>query len=163
MTDMATLPQLEERDIKLLDDTLRHFIAHTEATTALIIDKGGFVITHQGDAAQFDLTTIGALASGAFMANQTIAGLVNEPSFDSIYQQGEKYCMYVVNVDEHCLLVVIFKAEVGVGVVKYYAGNVVKRLARRLRAARERNPEGGLDLSALNVANPQELFRKKDV
>ena len=158
---MATLPQLVERDIHLLDEALREFIAHTEATTALIIDKGGFLITHQGDAVQFDLTTIGALASGAFMANQTIAGLVNESNFSSIYQQGEKYSMYVVNVDEHCLLVVIFKAEVGVGVVKYYAGNVVKRLARRLKTARERNPEGGLDLSVLNVADPHQLFRKK--
>jgi predicted regulator of Ras-like GTPase activity (Roadblock/LC7/MglB family) len=160
---MATLPQLVERDIHLLDETLRQFIAHTGATTVLIIDKGGFVITHQGDAAQFDLTTIGALASGAFMANQTIAGLVNEPSFNSIYQQGENYSMYVVNVDEHCLLVVIFKAEVGVGVVKYFAGNTIKRLARRLKIARERNPDHGLDLSVLNVANPHQLFHKKDV
>jgi predicted regulator of Ras-like GTPase activity (Roadblock/LC7/MglB family) len=159
---MATLPQLVERDIHLLDETLREFIAHTEATTALIIDKGGFLITHQGDAAQFDLTTIGALASGAFMANQTIAGLVNESNFNSIYQQGEKYSMFVVNVDEHCMLVVIFKAEVGVGVVKYYAGSAVKRLARRLKTARERNPNGGLDLSVLNVADPQNLFRKKE-
>ncbi len=159
---MATLPQLVERDIHLLDETLREFIAHTEATTALIIDKGGFLITHQGDAVQFDLTTIGALASGAFMANQTIAGLVNESNFNSIYQQGEKFSMFVVNVDEHCMLVVIFKAEVGVGVVKYYAGNTVKRLARRLKTARERNPDGGLDLSVLNVADPQRLFRKKE-
>jgi predicted regulator of Ras-like GTPase activity (Roadblock/LC7/MglB family) len=158
---MATLPQLVERDIQLLDETLREFIAHTEATTALIIDKGGFLITHQGDAVQFDLTTIGALASGAFMANQTIAGLVNESNFNSIYQQGEKFSMFVVNVDEHCMLVVIFKAQVGVGVVKYYAGNTVKRLARRLKTARERNPDGGLDLSVLNVADPQNLFRKK--
>jgi predicted regulator of Ras-like GTPase activity (Roadblock/LC7/MglB family) len=160
---MATLPQLVERDIRLLDETLREFIAHTEATTALIIDKGGFLITHQGDDVQFDLTTIGALASGAFMANQTIAGLVNESNFNSIYQQGEKYSMFVVNVDEHCMLVVIFKAEVGVGVVKYYAGNAVKRLARRLKTARERNPDGGLDLSVLNVADSQNLFRKKEV
>lgn len=158
---MATLPQLVERDIRLLDETLSQFIAHTEATTALIIDKGGFLITHQGDDAQFDLTTIGALASGAFMANQTIAGLVNESNFSSIYQQGEKYSMYVVSIDEHCLLVVIFKAEVGVGIVKYYAGTAVKRLARRLKTARERNPSSGLDLSVLNVADPQNLFRKK--
>ncbi len=160
---MANLPQLVERDIRLLDDTLREFIAHTEATTALIIDKGGFLITHQGDAVQFDLTTIGALASGAFMANQTIAGLVNESNFNSIYQQGEKFSLFVVNVDEHCMLVVIFKAEVGVGVVKYYAANAVKRLARRLKTARERNPDGGLDLSVLNMADPQQLFRKKEV
>jgi len=98
---MATLPQLIEEDIRHLDKTLRDFIAKADAMVALIIDKGGFLITRQGDAHDFDLTTIGALASGAFMANQTIAGLVNESSFESIYQQGENFSMFVINIDEH--------------------------------------------------------------
>ena len=112
---MATLPQLIEDDIRRCDEILRAFIASTDATAALIIDKGGFLITRQGDAHDFDLTTIGALASGAFMANQTIAGLVNESSFDSIYQQGVNFSMFVINIDEHSLLVVIFKSHSGVG------------------------------------------------
>ena len=158
---MATLPQLIEDDIRRCDDILRAFIASTDATTALIIDKGGFLITRQGDAHDFDLTTIGALASGAFMANQTIAGLVNESSFDSIYQQGEHFSMFVINIDEHSLLVVIFKSHSGVGVVKYYAAGAVKRIARQLKIAKERAPEAGLDLSILNVAETGPFFRKK--
>ena len=158
---MATLPQLIEEDIQRLDESLRELVAQTEATAALLIDKGGFLIAHQGNSEEFDLTTIGALASGAFMANQTIAGLVNEQNFNSIYQQGEKFSMFVINVDEHCLMVVIFQSKVGVGVVKFYAAMTVKQLARHLAAACERNPEGGLDLSELNLANPQEVFRKK--
>jgi predicted regulator of Ras-like GTPase activity (Roadblock/LC7/MglB family) len=158
---MATLPQLIEDDIRQLDGTLREFIVSTEAIATLIIDKGGFLITQQGDAHDFDVTTIGALASGAFMANQTIASLVNETSFNSIYQQGENASMFVINVDEHCLLVVIFKSHSGVGVVKYYAATAVKRIARQLKIARERTPEAGLDLSVLNVAETAPLFRKK--
>ena len=158
---MATLPQLIEDDIRQLDGLLREFIVSTEAIATLIIDKGGFLITQQGDAHDFDMTTIGALASGAFMANQTIAGLVNETSFNSIYQQGENASMFVINVDEHCLLVVIFKSHSGVGVVKYYAATAVKRIARQLKIARERAPEAGLDLSVLNVAETAPLFRKK--
>ncbi len=158
---MATLPQLIEDDIRQLDGILREFNASTEATAALIIDKGGFLITQQGDAHDFDLTSIGALASGAFMANQTIAGLVNETSFNSIYQQGEHASMFVVNVDEHSLLVVIFKSHSGVGVVKYYATGAVKRIARQLKIAKERAPEAVLDLSVLNVAETGPFFRKK--
>ena len=158
---MATLPQLIEDDIRRCDDILRAFIARTDATTALIIDKAGFLITRQGNEHDFDLTTIGALASGAFMANQTIAGLVNESSFDSIYQQGEHFSMFVITVDEHSLLVVIFKSHSGVGVVKYYAAGAVKRIARQLKIAKERAPEAGLDLSALNVAETGPFFRKK--
>jgi predicted regulator of Ras-like GTPase activity (Roadblock/LC7/MglB family) len=158
---MATLPQLLEEDIRRCDETLRAFIASTDATAALVIDKGGFLITHQGDSHDFDLTTIGALASGAFMANQTIAGLVNETNFSSIYQQGENFSMFVTNVDEQSLLVVIFKSHSGVGVVKYYAAAAVKRIARQLKIAKERAPESGLDLSVLNVAETGQFFRKK--
>ena len=54
---MATLPQLIEDDIQRLDEALREFITAADAAAALVIDKGGFLITHQGDSRDFDLTT----------------------------------------------------------------------------------------------------------
>jgi predicted regulator of Ras-like GTPase activity (Roadblock/LC7/MglB family) len=158
---MATLPQLIEEDIQKLNETLREFVIGTDATAALLIDKGGFLITHQGDASDLDLTTIAALASGAFLANQTIAGLVKETNFNSIYQQGENFSIFVINADEHSLLVVIFKSQAGVGVVKYFAAGAVKDIARQLKIANERAPGAGIDLSMLNIADPGPIFRKK--
>ena len=157
---MATLPQLIEDDVRQLDDILREFNASTEALASLIIDKGGFLITQQGDTHAYDMTSIGALASGAFMANQTIAHLVNETNFNSIYQQGENASLFVINVDEHCLLVVIFGSHVGV--VKYFASGAIQKIARQIKTARERAPGQGVDLSMLNVADTQDVFRKKD-
>ena len=160
---MATLPQLIEEDIRQIDDALAEFIQQTDALGALVIDKGGFLITHHGDTGELDLTTLGALASGAFMASQTIAGLVNEKNFNSTYQQGEKFSLFILGVDENCLLAVIFTSQAGLGVVKYYSSNAASRIARQLQQAQERNPDGGFDLSVLNLADPQELFRKKTV
>jgi NAD-dependent DNA ligase len=45
----------------------------------------------------------------------------------------------------------------------FYAVGAVKRIAQQLALARERSPGAGLDLSAMNVANPQPLFRKKEL
>jgi predicted regulator of Ras-like GTPase activity (Roadblock/LC7/MglB family) len=160
---MATLPQLIEDDVRKLDETLREFLKQTDATVALIIDKGGFVIAQHGTAGELDLTTIGALASGAFLASQTIAGLVNAKDFNHTALEGEQVSLFTVNVDEHCLMVVVFPSKTGVGVVKYYSTRAVGRLARQLAEARERDPENGLDLSEINVADPQEFFRKKVV
>jgi len=112
---MATLPQLIEEDVQRLDEILRELLAQTDGSTALVIDKGGFLIGNCGDSRQFDLTTIAALASGAYMANQTIANLVHESNFNSVYQQGEKHSMFVLSVDDYCMLVVIFRAQVSVG------------------------------------------------
>jgi predicted regulator of Ras-like GTPase activity (Roadblock/LC7/MglB family) len=158
---MATLPQLLEEDIQRLEEVLREFLGRSDATTALIIDKGGFLITHQGDARLFDLTTIAALASGAYLANQTIANLVHEENFDSVYQQGENLSMFVTNVDESCLLLVIFRAQVGVGIVKYHAALTRRQVAEQLQAAQERDPGAGLDLSVLNLADPSCVFKRR--
>jgi predicted regulator of Ras-like GTPase activity (Roadblock/LC7/MglB family) len=158
---MATLPQLLEEDARVFDDALREFLGQTSATAALIVDKGGFLITSQGDAADVDLTTLAALASGAFMASQTIAGLVGEKNFSNTYQQGEKFSVFVSEIDVHCLLIVLFKSNAGAGLVKYYSANCGSLVARQLADAKVRNPENGFDLSVLNVAQPQELFRKK--
>ncbi len=159
---MGTLPQLIEEDIQRLEDELCELLAQTDATTALIIDKGGFLISHSGDNRQFDLTTIAALASGAFMANQTIANLVHEPSFDSVYQQGQKFSMFVMTIDEHCLLVVIFKASVSVGVVKYFSAPASTNIAKQMVVAQQRDPGAGLDLSVLNIADTTDLFKRKN-
>lgn len=158
---MATLPQLVEEDIQRLEEELRLLLEKSDATTALIIDKGGFLISSQGDSRKFDLTTIAALASGAYMANQTIANLIHETNFNSVYQQGEKFSMFAVNVDEFCLLVVIFKATVSVGLVKYYSAPAAQQVARQLQVAQERDPAGGLDLSMLNLADASEMFKRK--
>ncbi len=158
---MATLPQLIEEDVERLDHELRELLDKSDATTALVIDKGGFLISSQGDSRQFDLTTIAALASGAYMANQTIANLVHETNFNSVYQQGEKFSMFVVCVDEFCLLSVIFKAAVSVGLVKYFALPAARHIAEQLQIAQRRDPGAGLDLSELNLADASEFFKHR--
>lgn len=158
---MGTLPQLIEEDLRQLNETLQDFLTQTDASVALLIDKGGFLITHQGDPGELDITTISALASGAFLASQTIAGLVNETDFNHTLLQGANFSLITINIDEHCLLVVIFRTPSGLGVVKYYSARVIRRLARQLAIARERDPQGGLDLSEMNLADSQAVFRKK--
>jgi predicted regulator of Ras-like GTPase activity (Roadblock/LC7/MglB family) len=158
---MGTLPQLLEEDILTLDRVLGELLKNTDAAVALILDKGGFLITQKGNASEFDLTTISALASGAYLANQTIANLVSETNFDSVYQQGENFSMFTSNVDEHCLLLVIFPARVGVGIVKYHATQVRDRIALQMQTAQQRDPDASLDLSVLNMADTSGLFKRK--
>jgi predicted regulator of Ras-like GTPase activity (Roadblock/LC7/MglB family) len=158
---MATLPQLIEEDIQRLDDELQQLLEKSDATTALVCDTGGFLLTSRGDDRRFDLTTIAALASGAFMANQTIANLIHEPNFNSVYQQGEAFSMYAACIDEFSILVVVFRASVSVGVVKYFATPAAQAIARQMQVAKDRDPGAGLDLSVLNLADASEMFKRR--
>jgi predicted regulator of Ras-like GTPase activity (Roadblock/LC7/MglB family) len=158
---MGTLPQLFEEDIRTLNRALEELVVKSEASAAFIIDKGGFLITQCGQCKQFDIVTLAALSAASFAATQGIANLVSETNFSSVYQQGEAHSLLVVNVDEYCLLTVIFPAKVSVGAVKYFAVNTIKEIAKQLHIAYQRSPDAGLDLSILNLADTGPLFRKK--
>jgi predicted regulator of Ras-like GTPase activity (Roadblock/LC7/MglB family) len=158
---MATLPQLIEEDIKVLNEAMSELLSKSDSTCSLIIDKGGFVITQCGDTDPFDTVTLAALAAASYAATESIAHLVSETNFSSVYQQGEMNSLLVHNVDESCLLAVVFRAQISVGAVKYYATDTLKKVARQLNTAQRRTPDAGFDLSELNLADPTPLFIRK--
>jgi predicted regulator of Ras-like GTPase activity (Roadblock/LC7/MglB family) len=158
---MPALPQLIEEDIRQLDGALKELLRKSEAILTFVIDKGGFLITRCGDSKDLNATTLAALAAASFAATQGIADLVNEPNFHCVYQQGEIFSLLVQNVDENCLLVIIFGTDTTVGAVKFYAANTIAQVAAQLQVAHERDPSALLDLSVLNLADPSAVFFKK--
>lgn len=158
---MATLPQLIEEDISEINNALQELLIKSDATSTVVIDKGGFIITQNGRTQELDTMTLAALAAASFAATESIASLVGEPNFTSVYQQGDHSSLLVINVDEFCLLTVIFKATLSVGAIKYYAAETIKRIAAQNKKAQQRTPGSGLDLSMLNMADPSGLFKMK--
>src|ERR1051325_7448218 len=154
------LPQLIAEDIQELDRILGELISRSEASAGLIIDKAGFLIAQTGDFGEFDSTTLAALAAGTYAATQGMASVISEPNFTCVYQQGEHFSPLVRNVDAESLVVVVFQVHVSVGAVKYFANSAVPQLAKQFELARQRNPDGGIDLAMMNMENSTEFFRK---
>jgi predicted regulator of Ras-like GTPase activity (Roadblock/LC7/MglB family) len=158
---MPGLPPLIQEDVQALDSALDELLTKSEATAALVIDKGGPLVSQRGSVDGFDTTTISALAAGSFCATQAIAELLGESHFGTIYQQGEHYSLLVGNIDENVLLVVIFNASLSVGIVKYYAAETIKRTMTQLQRAQERTPDTSVDLVSMNVLDVSGIFRKQ--
>lgn len=158
---MYSLPQLIEEDMEELGAALGSLLSQSHATAAAIADKGGFLITHQGGGDDLDFTSVAALASGAFMATQSIASLIEGNEFDSVCQQGQQSSLFIQSVNDCCLLLVIHPPEVGVGLVKYFAAEATRGIARQLQVAHERDPSSGMDLSVFNLQDPSGLFKKR--
>ena len=154
------LPQLIAEDVRELDKLLGELVSRSEASSAMVIDKAGFLINQAGDSDQFDSTTLAALAAGSFAATQGMASVVSEPNFNSVYQQGEVFSLLVQNVDSDTLLIIVFAVNVSVGAVKYFANSSVPLLAKQFHRARERNPDASIDLATMNMENSSEFFRK---
>jgi predicted regulator of Ras-like GTPase activity (Roadblock/LC7/MglB family) len=157
---MPGLPPLIAEDVQLLDSALDELLSKSEATLALVIDKGGPVIHQRGAAGQFDTTTIGALAAGSFCATQAIAERLGETNFTNIYQQGAHFSLLFCNIDDNALLIVVFKAELSAGAVKYYAAETARQIVRQFQRAQERAPGESLDLVSENVVDVSAVFGK---
>jgi predicted regulator of Ras-like GTPase activity (Roadblock/LC7/MglB family) len=158
---MFSLPLLNSEDIAMMDAAMADFVSASGSRLALFIDEGGFIVTRQGNEAGIDTSTLGALAANSFAATQAIARIIEDQSVSSLYQEGQENSLLILSVEGFGFLAVVFPAAIGVGSVKFYGHEVVDRLARQLTVARDRAPEEGLDLSALNLADAAPLFRRR--
>jgi predicted regulator of Ras-like GTPase activity (Roadblock/LC7/MglB family) len=158
---MAGLPPLIEEDVQLFDGALDDFLRRSEAVTVMIIDKGGPVVSKRGTMANFDTDTIAALAAGAFSATQMIAVNIGENNFSNIYQQGEHHSLLFCTIDDDVILIIVFKADVSVGSVKYYAAATVGQISQQLQKARLRAPQEMVDLVSMNMLDAGSIFRTK--
>ena len=157
---MAGLPQLIEEDVRAMETALDELLRRSDAGAALVIDKGGPLISQRGAADKFDATTVAALAAGAFSATDMMARHLGETSLSHIYQQGRLVSLLISNVDDNLLLIVVFPAESGVGAVKYYADGAVARISAQMQNAAQRAPGPGVDLVSLNTLDVSPVFRK---
>jgi len=159
---MAGLPQLIEEDMRELDAAVDELLRRSQAGAALLIDKGGPLISQRGAADKFDAATVAALAAGAFSATDMMARHLGETSLSHIYQQGRQVSLLISNVDDNLLLIVVFPAESGVGAVKYYAADAVAGISAQMQKAARRAPGTAVDLVSLNTLDVSPIFRKRE-
>ena len=152
-------PQLIEEDMQFIDKVLGDLVRKSEAVLSMVVEKAGYLIQQHGNAEGLDSTTLATLGSNAYNATHFMAQLVNEHNFTSMYQQGETFSTLILNIDENCILVLIFSTDHTVGSMKYYAAPAVKSLCGRLASASDRG-ETALDLCDMNPDDVQALFRR---
>ena len=152
-------PQLNEEDMQYIDKVLGDLVRKSEALLAMLVEKAGYLIQQHGNAEALDTTTLATLGSNAYNATHFMAQLVNEHNFTSMYQQGETFSTLILNIDENCILVLIFGTDQTVGSMKYYAAPAVKNICEQLKLASARG-ETALDLCDMDAVDVQALFRR---
>ncbi len=158
---MANFPQLTHDDFQKFDEALNALLAKSEASMVLIVEKAGHLI-HQCGTVHGGADQLATLAANSFAATQFMASLSDEPNFTGMFQQGEKISTLIMNIEEHCILVILFSSSLSVGLIKHYAAATIQSVANQLQIAQQRAPGVVFDLTDLNVTDAGALFRKMD-
>jgi predicted regulator of Ras-like GTPase activity (Roadblock/LC7/MglB family) len=121
---------LSEESSRQIHTVLTVLLEKVEAEAVFLCDRGGNIVAEHSIAEYAHAENIGALAAGSFYATLEMARLIGEPKFRCMNHQGERMSIYMEGLNEEMLLVVIFSKDSNVGLVKLYAKDASRKLAK---------------------------------
>ncbi|HJP02757.1 MAG TPA: roadblock/LC7 domain-containing protein [Planctomycetota bacterium] len=136
-------------DVDRIDHELDGFLETSGARCAMVIDESGHLVTRRGENVGNSPEAVAALAAGSFAATREMARLIGEETFNSLFHQGERQSVQIVQVGGRSLFAIVFDERSNLGLVRYYARERGRRLEAILReiAARPAGIQGGPSLA----------------
>jgi len=127
---------ISDRELTTISAALSKLMNDTSASSVMLLDKSGQVITAQGATARQNATALGALLAGAFSSSRHVAELLGEKDFRTIFQQGVNESIFTTMVEEQWLLVIVFDKLTHIGLVKILSKKAADELGRTLERVR---------------------------
>jgi predicted regulator of Ras-like GTPase activity (Roadblock/LC7/MglB family) len=127
MKDMILFPE----DIDRLNTVLAPLVTKSKLLLAVLINRDGRVLTHQGNLAQVDIVSLAALVAGNTASTLAIANLVGEAEFSAMYHQGKDKNIYIDSLDDNTFLSVVFDDQTNIDRVKVF----IRQFERQLKEA----------------------------
>lgn len=137
---------LGEEEAAQLDQALLRYVEDTGVRAAVLMGRGGTLITSAGDSTGISLDSVCALAAGAFASSEALAKLAGEETFSSIYHQGVRAHVYVALVEPQHLLLSLFDYNASAPLVRLQARVTAEAIVAILeRAAIRLHPQRARD------------------
>jgi predicted regulator of Ras-like GTPase activity (Roadblock/LC7/MglB family) len=127
---------ISDHELDTIANALNKLMSGTSATSVMLLDKSGQVVTSQGTSTKHNATSLGALLAGAFSSSRHVAELLGEKDFRTIFQQGMHENIYTTMVEDQWLLVIVFDKLTHIGLVKVLSKRASEELARTLERVR---------------------------
>src|SRR6185503_14978381 len=111
---------LQEHQFHRLKTILERLRVECAARCVFLVDRDGQPIAFNGEIGDMDTTSFSSLAAGNVAATSSMAKLIGEDVFPSVFHEGERESIFI-SVIGRSLLVVVFDERSTVGLVKIRA------------------------------------------
>ncbi len=137
-----------EEEAALITQCLMRLVRGTEASYSMVLDRAGQIIVAQGDAYRDEGMSLAALLAGTFASSREMARLLKENDFRVLFQEGKRENLFTELVDEQWMLVVVFKRQAHLGLVKILSMKAVKELEGVLKLVQARNAQRRVEMDS---------------
>jgi predicted regulator of Ras-like GTPase activity (Roadblock/LC7/MglB family) len=115
---MAETPFIiQEQQFQRIKNVLARLCVECVARVVFLVDRDGQPIAFHGHIGDMDTTSFSSLAAGNVAATSSMAKLIGEDTFPSVYHEGERESIFI-SVIGRSLLVVVFDERSTLGLVK---------------------------------------------
>ena len=104
-------------------------MSNSNATSVILLDKTGQMISNMGEEPRFDMYSFASLCAADFEANAQLAKLIGEKDFSTLYHQGSNESMYLSRVEQDIILVILFDKKTTLGLVRLRTKKAVDNLS----------------------------------
>jgi predicted regulator of Ras-like GTPase activity (Roadblock/LC7/MglB family) len=118
-----------EEDYWAISTTIQELLKNSNATSVILLDKTGQLISSVGEEPRFDMYSFASLCAADFEANAQLAKLIGEKDFSTLYHQGSNESMYLARVEKDIILVILFDKKTTLGLVRLRTKKAVENLA----------------------------------
>ncbi|MBS3752329.1 MAG: roadblock/LC7 domain-containing protein [Anaerolineales bacterium] len=120
---------LPEELMGKIDHILDHLQQKTRTDCIILADVSGQVISTQGHMVDGTPSTVAALAAGDVAAMGELTRQIGEENpHGSFFHEGDQKSIYLHNIAGSFILIVIFRAETPIGLVRLFAKRAVEKL-----------------------------------
>ena len=118
-----------EATFNKVNSALEKLVTHLKAEIVIFADQNGYPISYNGNVDEIDVNNLTALAAGTFAATAEMASLIKEKEyFRYIFHEGLQQNIYLCTVGHDYLMIIVFRKETALGLVRALTYNVVSRL-----------------------------------
>ena len=124
---------LYEECVNTLNAVLANIVTKADVICAVLVGRDGQHITAQGSIKKLDTSAFSALVAGCFASTKTIALMIGEKEFSTMYQQGTHEHLHIICVGEQALLATVFDSRTTLDIVKFYSNLFAPELEQALQ------------------------------
>ena len=112
-----------------IDTCLERMAYESEASSIILADITGQLISERGKTNNINTQVLSALAAGELSATQEMARLVGERArFNLLLHEGQERSVYLSPVGHKMLLIIVFDGQTPIGLVRIILKNAVEEL-----------------------------------
>jgi lipopolysaccharide export system permease protein len=124
---------IRREDYRAISDIITNLASNLKTPIIALADSDGYLITQRSKTSVINVSELCKIIAGCFAANKEFSKILGEQqNFKFFFFEGANKHIYLTNIIDKFLLIIIFDSKTDVGMIRYYTKRAILDFTRIL-------------------------------